>query len=286
MKKTALVLGGGGARGWAHIGVIQALNEQNIPITHIAGTSIGALVGAFFAAGTLDILRKNALEIDWKKTLGYLDPVLPKSGLIRGHKITSFIRQYLGVSLINEAAIPFCAVATDLISSREVVFSHGDMVEAVRASISIPGIFTPVKNGDSLLVDGGLINPLPVDVARNMGADQVIAVDLNSTQLGHSLTAEQQTAGQQEENASDNPGKEWRTGNPNRKEMNIFEILTATTNIIEVQITRAKLAVHPPELLISPNLGHIDYLEFTKAEAAISIGYDEARRCLETAGWR
>lgn len=280
MKKTALVLGGGGARGWAHIGIIQALNEQNIPITYVAGTSIGALVGAFFTAGALDALQKNALEIDWKRTLGYLDPVLPKSGLIRGRKITNFIRQYLGSSLISEAEIPFCAVATDLISGREVVFSHGDMVKAVRASISIPGIFTPVKNGDSLLVDGGLINPLPVDVARNMGADQVIAVDLNSSQLNHSLAAEQQQG-----KISGDPNRQKQTVSPNKQEMNIFEILTATTNIIEVQITRARLAVYPPDLLISPNLRHIDYLEFTKAEAAIKIGYDEARRCLKTADW-
>ena len=178
-KKIGLALGSGSARGWAHIGVIRALAEAGIRIDCVAGTSIGALVAAVYASGNIDSLEEVVLQIDWKQIAYSLDVVFPKSGLIDGKKVAAFIRSQVKQINIEDLPLPFRAVSTDLATGSEVVIKQGDIIEAVRASISVPGIFTPVKKGGTILVDGGLVNPVPVSVVREMGADFVIAVDLN-----------------------------------------------------------------------------------------------------------
>jgi NTE family protein len=177
--RVGLALGSGSARGWAHIGVIRALAESGVRVDYIAGTSIGAIVGAVYASGKIDSLENVILQLDWKKIVYFFDVVFPKSGLIDGNKVADFIRSYVGEMNIEDLPIPFCAVSTDLATGNEVVIKEGDIIEAIRASISVPGIFTPVKKDDMTLVDGGLVNPVPVCVAREMVADFVIAVDLN-----------------------------------------------------------------------------------------------------------
>ncbi len=180
-KTLGLALGSGGARGWAHIGVIRALMEADIPIHAIAGASIGAFVGAIHAAGELDELEEFVRELDWKGIMALFDLTFPTSGLLDGNKVYELLTQHLLDLCIEDAGIPFCCVATDLITGQEVQLRTGCMADAVRASISIPGVFTPFEREGYFLGDGGIVNPVPVDVVREMGSDLVLAVNLNHT---------------------------------------------------------------------------------------------------------
>lgn len=180
MQKTVgLALGSGGARGWAHIGVIRALEAADISVGAIAGASIGALVGAVHAAGELDALETLVRELTWREIVSYFDVVFPTSGLLDGNRIYDLLSDHLQELMIEKARIPFCCVATDLNRGQEICLSQGRMVDAVRASISIPGIFTPFERDGVHLGDGGIVNPVPVNVARRMGAEVVVAVNLN-----------------------------------------------------------------------------------------------------------
>lgn len=181
MKTVGLVLGSGGARGWAHIGVIRALASAGINIHFISGASIGAFVGAIYAAGELDDLEEFVRALDWKAVVSYFDVVFPSSGLLDGNRVYELLSDHLQDMAIEEADIQFCCVATDLLNGEEVRLQTGPMVDAVRASISIPGVFTPFQKNGQFLGDGGIVNPMPVDVMREMGADVVIAVNLNHT---------------------------------------------------------------------------------------------------------
>lgn len=300
--RIGLALGGGSSRGWAHIGAIKALTEAGIHIDYIAGTSIGAVVGASYASGKLANLEDVVLQLDWKQIVYLLDVVFPKSGMIDGNKIAEFIRSQVGVKLIEELPIPFAAVATDLATGREVVIKEGDIIEAVRASISVPGIFTPISKDDMILLDGGLVNPVPVSVARDMGADFVIAVDLNhdiviKKGIGKYSISDSVSCPAETENGQ-SPAKEngilralnavfnhvdfstfsikkqWMSRDPSP---NIFEVLLSSINIMEAQITATRLKTDPPDILICPPLGHIRFLEFNRAGEAIASGYEETK---------
>lgn len=178
--KIGLVLGGGSARGLAHVGVILALEAYNIPIDIIAGTSIGSVIGSLYASGaTIKQLEEMALSIKMSKTLFMLDSTFPHSGLISGDRIEKMLNQFaLKDKTFDDLSISFAAVATDVESGAKVILNQGKVIDAVRASIAIPGIFTPVKYGDYYLVDGGVVDPVPVDVVQMMGADIIIAVSL------------------------------------------------------------------------------------------------------------
>ena len=300
-KNIGLALGSGSARGWAHIGVIRALNDAGIQVDYVAGTSIGALVGAVYASGNIDSLEEVALKLDWKQIAHFFDVVFPKSGLIDGNKVADFIRTHVEEIKIEELPLPFSAISTNLATGSEVVIQKGDIIEAVRASISVPGIFTPVRKNGTILVDGGLVNPVPVSVVRKMGADFVIAIDLNHDIVGKkgisktsapNHTAPALSAGMGRSfikkskildaiNKIVETGalpalkqiKQWRSRDPLP---NVFEVLMSSINIMESQITAAKLKTDPPDLLIRPNLGHLTLLEFHRAQEAISEGYREA----------
>ena len=178
--KIGLALGGGSARGLAHVGVILALEAYNIPIDIIAGTSIGSVIGGLYASGaTIEQLEEVALSIKKSKTLFMIDPVFPHSGLISGDRIEKMLNQFaLKDKTFDDLSISFAAVATDVESGAKVILNQGKVIDAVRASIAIPGIFTPVKYQDYYLVDGGVVDPVPVDVVQMMGADIIIAVSL------------------------------------------------------------------------------------------------------------
>ena len=186
--KVGLALGSGAARGLAHIGVLRAIKEANIKVEVVTGTSMGAFVGASFAAGQLDNLATAFLQFDWKSIVALLDPVFPRSGLIDGQKIANFVRELVHSASVEHLPIPFGAVATDVASGEEVVIGAGDLIDAVRASIAVPGLLTPVRSNGRVLVDGGLVNPVPVSVARLMGANLVIAVDVNHDLFVHRLS--------------------------------------------------------------------------------------------------
>ena len=285
--KIGLALGSGSARGLAHIGVLRAINETGINIDVIAGTSMGALIGAVFAAGKLDGLTARFLDFDWKSIITLLDPVFPRSGLIDGQKITDFVRAHVPATNIEDLPIPFRAVATCIMSGEEVVFGTGDLIEAVRASISVPGIFTPVRNDGRVLVDGGLVNPVPVSVVRAMSADLIIAVDLNHdivasraprpdprpyerpyAQTMTRLLATLQTM----ENPVLAQFKAWMNKEP---VPGIFDVLLTSIYIMQARITQASLRQDMPDILIiRPPLGTLRFMEFDRAEEIIQIGYE------------
>lgn len=294
LGKVGLALGSGSARGWSHIGVIRALTEAGVQVDCVSGTSIGALVGAVYAAGKLDVLEAWALQLEWKQILSFMDVVLPKSGLIDGRKVADLVRQHVPVENIEKLPIPFGAVATDLRMGQEVVLRKGDIIEAVRASISLPGIFTPVEKDHAFLIDGGLVNPLPVSAARDMGADFVIAVDLNSDIMPRKRSRPS-TAGirrglgvgedhplalslREKISALDlSVVMQIRTWLERDPSPDIFEVLLTSIRIMQTQITRSNLKSDPPDLLIQPNLGHINLMEFHRADEAIAEGYRAAQ---------
>lgn len=302
--KIGLALGSGSARGLAHIGVIRAIEEAGIEIDCIAGTSMGALIGAVYAAGKLDELEAVFATFDWKKALSFFDVVLPKSGLLDGAKVGELVRDLVHAKNIEALNKPFQAIATDIASGAEVVIGSGDVIEAVRASISVPGIFTPVRSGDRILVDGGLVNPVPVSAARAMGADIVIAVDLNH-QIVAGKNFKSLLNSAKPDNRDDEPlFARWvgdyrlsmkalkqkllagdlpisaqfgRWLSPEEALPNIFEVLLASINVMETSITQTRLGLDRPDVLIQPPLGHIRFMEFGRAEEIIAIGYEHAR---------
>jgi len=177
--KIGLALGSGGSRGLAHIGVIKALEENNIPIDFIAGSSIGAMAGGFYAAGlSIKKMEEISLETNWRRMFSLVDPHL-KQGLISGEKVKTFIEGYVDGKKIEDCKIPFVAVATDLKTGEIVILNKGEMAQAIRASISIPLVFKPVEIDGKTLADGGLSAPVPVEIVRGMGADIIIAINLD-----------------------------------------------------------------------------------------------------------
>jgi len=177
-KKLGLALGSGSARGFAHIGILRVLREEGVPVDCIAGTSMGAIVGAVYASGALPQAEAMLEKFDWKNMAGLLDPQIPVSGVFGGRQIEKLLKTLLGDKRIEDFSIPYAAIAADVATGEEVMFTSGDAVKAVRASMSIPGIFTPILEQNRFLVDGGIVTPVPVRAARMLGADVVIAVNL------------------------------------------------------------------------------------------------------------
>lgn len=304
--RIGLALGSGSARGLAHVGVIRAIEDAGIKIDYIAGTSMGALIGAVHAAGKLNELESSFLGFDWKKTASFFDVVLPRSGLLDGAKVSALVRSHIHADDIEALPIAFAAVASDLISGKEVVIRRGDIIEAVRASISVPGIFTPVRRNGQILVDGGLVNPVPARVVHAMGAEFVIAVDLNHQIVnGKNLKPLMPVASNEESDpgprsvwmgrytqtmqslkqkllASDAPGRTQLLRWLAREEPlpSIFEVLLASINIMETSITQTRLHIDQPDIIIQPPLGHIRFLEFGRTEEIIATGYAHTQRQL------
>jgi NTE family protein len=283
---VGLALGSGSARGWAHIGVIQSLRKAGVPINYVAGASVGAFVGAALCAGQIEVLEEEARRMDWRKMARMLDLTFPRSGLLGGEKIEAFIRHLVQDRSMEELSIPFCAVATNLRTGKEVWLRHGSAVKAVRASLSLPGIFTPVRQGPLWLVDGGLANPVPVSVCRAMGADLVIAINLNADILlrprkslegkGRTTRSQRdqrlrQTFRQYWQRRGDRFGKLLPRGS-GELSLSIFEVLIYSLNVMQDRITRQRLAADPPDFQIAPYLRHIQLLEFHRAEEAMVEG--------------
>jgi len=261
-KKIGLALGGGAARGLAHVGVLDVLKEEGIPIDLIAGTSAGAIVGAAYARNRdTDHMIKEALDANWKKMAPLIDPSLLKSGFVKGNKILSLIKSFVGGGDINfsELEIPFACVATDIDTGEEVVINSGSVADALRASISLPGIFTVVKRGDRYLVDGGLTTPVPVDVVRQMGADFIIAVSVNPEVAGR-------------------VGKAYQHRAEEHKAPNILQVMMQS-----FYITAYSLAQHTLEhadSVIEPDVSHFSVSDFNKAQELIEHGRVAARKAI------
>lgn len=290
--KIGLALGSGSARGWAHIGVIRSLQAEGIPIDLVCGASIGAVVAGAYAADFLDPMDQWVRELTWADILGFMDVTLPRSGLIEGEKIINYFKENMSDSKIEDLPIPFAAVATDLKTGKENWLQKGSMMDAIRASMSFPGILTPYQQHNQWLVDGGLVNPVPVSLCRAMGADVVIAVNLNSdimgkarfTKLPGQLPSEEQTSEDltlPRKLAAFFNGKlrgthlsilkRFGPSAPDRGP-SLFEVLAMSISIMQDRITKQRLAGEPPDVLVSPRLNHIGLLEFNRAADAIAEG--------------
>lgn len=287
--RIGLALGSGAARGWAHIGVIRALERSQITPDIICGTSIGALVGAAFACGELSRLENWVKSLTWQKVIGYFDLTM-NGGLIKGEKLFDFFRDNVRDHNIEDLDRPFGAIATDLGSGREVWLREGSIFEAVRASISLPGLFTPVDHDDNLLVDGGLVNPIPVSMCRALGADVVLAVDLNADLVGGSRRSR---AGVLAISGSDESKPASLLARIQEKiagalslqttehdTPSLIDVITASINIMQVRITRSRLAGEPADALITPRLAHFALLDFHRAEEAIEAGETATEKAL------
>ena len=273
--KFGLALGSGSARGLAHVGVIQVLEAYNIPIDIITGTSIGSVVGSLYAAGaSIDQLEEAALSIKKSTTLFLIDPALPRSGLISGKKIEEMLNDLaLKDKTFDDLKIPFAAVATDVESGAEVILNQGKVIDAVRASISIPGIFTPVKYQDYYLVDGGVVDPVPVDVAEKMGADIIIAVSLAKiTPYTTVLMINKETGSLDEElEKSSVLQQKIAQVKSSFEGPSIFEVIIQTIDIMEAKITDQSL--EGADVVIVPfGIKDINLFDFDKAESVIKGG--------------
>lgn len=288
--RIGIALGGGAARGWAHIGILRWLREQDLNPDVICGTSIGALVGAAAAADALDDMDAWARKLEWQDVVSYLD-VSFNGGLIHGKRLFQFFETQLPDCDITELPRPFGVVATELSSGQEVWFREGSMYRAVRASVALPGLFTPVKHNEQWLVDGGLVNPVPVSLCRALGAERVIAVDLNADLLSRRAADLQGIESNRLDKAFSRMQEiPWLAGlgdglmNRTQKWVNEFsrngdslpsmvDVLAQSVYIMQVRITRARMAGDPPDVLFAPKLGHIRLLEFHRAAEAIDEGY-------------
>jgi len=270
-KKVGIALGSGSARGWSHIGVIRSLQEAGIPIEITCGSSIGALVAGSLAAGFLDPLSRWVRKLSWSHVIGFMDMMIPRSGLIEGEKIAGYLRETLADPKIEDLPIPFVAVATDLKTGKEVWIREGSLIDAVRASIALPGIFTPYARNGQWLVDGGLVNPVPVSPCRALGADVVVAVNLNSDIMGKSRVqrmADPLSNGRNGNGFSPRAQGRWAAflsqtaqkanlsffrqlfqEQPERGP-SVFDVITTSVKIMQDAITRQRLLADPPDILV------------------------------------
>jgi len=282
--RIGLALGAGSARGWAHIGAIRALEERGVRPDIICGTSVGALVGAFYASGQLDKLEQWVSGLAWTTVVRLMD-LTWRGGLIRGTRLFDLFRRTFEDQDISQLPVTYGAVATELASGRELWLRDGKLLDAVRASSAMPGLFTPVIRDDMVVVDGGLVNPVPVSVCRALGADLVIAVDLSWGKLG---AYRNRGRGDRERERDVVPrevpgwvGKltsGWMKKQSAEKAVaqatlpSIFDVFTTALDIVEMKVARSRLAGDPADVLITPLLPDFATMDFHRAKEAIPEG--------------
>lgn len=259
-KKIGLALGGGAAKGFAHIGVLKVLEKNNIPIDMVSGTSMGGLIGALHCSGLKATEIENIIEkITWRKLI---DPVLPKKGLLRGNLIKKKISENTKENFSNLQK-PLFLTATDTLSKKEIIFHKGDLPTAIMATIAIPGIFNPVEQDGLSLVDGGVADILPVEILREKGADIVIAVNVLNTKRERKVELKEATKDR-------DPAK-----------TNIYKTLSNTFEIMASDLAHLSIEKASPEILISPDVSSINYQDFHKHKLAINKGEEEAKKQVE-----
>ena len=281
--KVGLALGSGSSRGWAHIGIIKRLEELGIKPDIIAGTSVGSLVGAAYCSGKMLDLENWLLSLKWQDVVSFFD-ISFTGGLIKGNKLFNFFQSHFQDKNIEDLEIPYGAVATDLDSGQEIWMRDKSILSAVRASISLPGIFSPARRDGRWLVDGGMVNPVPVSLCRAMGAEFIIAVDLNAYLLDPMSKYEVSADTGLEAKNSHWSFMEGLTKKFSHKEESeavkeelegkpsMMEVINRSINIMEVKITRSRMAGDPADITLAPKLNHIGMLEFHRAAECIEEG--------------
>lgn len=307
--KIALALGSGAARGWAHIGVIQQLEDYGIKPDIVAGSSVGSVIAGAYAAGHLDAFE------DWIRDLGRVDIIrlldarMTGGGFLQGKSLMNAISKRIGDPKIEDLDIPFACVATELGSGREVWLREGSLLDACRASIALPGMFAPARDDDgNLLLDGGLVNPVPVSLARAMGADVVIAVNLNGDLVGNHFFVQAEEARKIHATEIENSDRElaeieehdstiakWAAklkaglgirldsyiSSLRKKESpdpGLFDVIVGSVDIMQDRITRSRMAGDPPDIHITPRLSHIGLMDFDRASESIKEGREATKR--------
>ena len=308
--KIGLALGGGAARGWAHIGVLRSLIRAGFAPDIVAGTSIGALVGGLYLADHLNELEEWARQLTRRRMLSLVDLTLGNSGALMGGKqLETLLTENVGDLKIEDLPKRFVAVTTELATGHEIWLRDGSLARAMRASFALPGIFSPTKIDDRWLIDGALVNPVPVSVCRAFGARLVIAVNLNADQFGavglEDDSLEQLALSQAAETGSSNglqrtglpvyfdrrkPGGR-KPGNATTKILRqlfgsgpgtpgLSTVMTAAINIMQDRLSRSRLAGDPPDAMITPAIAHVGLMDFHRAEEMIERGEEAAEQCL------
>jgi NTE family protein len=282
--RIGLALGGGIARGWAHIGVLRRLDAIGLVPDLVCGTSMGALVGGFYLAGKLDELEALVRTLTRLKMVRLLDFMVPQNGIFSGKRMFREMEKLVGELHIEDLPKPFAAVAAELATGHEVWLTRGHMLDAVRASTSLPGVFKPVKRDGRWLIDGALVNPVPVSVCRSMGARMVIAVNLSGDTMGGvPMTERRHRNGDGGQALYDGPERrradETNLGpavrrllSTDQEEPNFFGTMSSSFAILLDRITRSRLAGDPPDVSVSPRVGHIGLFDFHRADEAIEEG--------------
>ena len=253
-NKIGIALGGGAARGYAHIGVLNAIDKLNIPISFVSGTSIGSFIGALYASGNLKTFENEVRSRNsfMKDVLFKLDPVFPKLSIMNGNEVIRIFKEITDIKTFEELNIPLTTVATDIVNNVKIESNKGDLINAIRASIAIPGVLTPTYVNDNLCVDGGLIDPVPLQSIIDMGSDRTIAVNLYGLQ----------------------------TSKKNDKKYNIVDIVDRSAKIILNNVTHLSFKNNEPNILIEPPIDQFYGWDFHKANELIDIGYDTAKEIL------
>lgn len=285
---VGLALGSGSARGWAHIGVIQGLEAMGVRPQVVAGTSIGALVGAVYVSGQLQAFAEWVKTLSVRDVVGLMDFTF-SGGVVKGEKLFGFIRDHHRNPHIESLPQRFVSVATEMKTGREHWITEGPAIIAARASCALPGVFSPVEHDGRWMLDGGLVNPVPVSAARAQGADVVIAVNLNAQLVGAHLSMASREAASREADASDSEmsatARErsiWQKvmayfESHDDRAPGFFDVISASVNIMQDRITRSRMAGDPPEISLAPRLEDFAMMDFHRAAEAI----DEGRQLVE-----
>lgn len=287
--KIGLALGSGASRGWSHIGVIKALTRHGIEPDIVCGTSIGSLVGASYMSGNLDNLEQWARSLSKFKTAKFFEINRSLNGFVNTDRLHNFLSTFVAPdkALIEQFDKQYASVATDLGTGREVWLSEGSVLEAVWASISLPGLFPAIQHDNKWLVDGGLVNPVPVSVCRALGADVVIAVNLNGDIVGKHIHKQEKVSKPSEKVVdkltslvAEYTDSFFSIDRSHEQTPSLFEAIAGSVNITQDRITRSRMAGDPPDIVLAPKLSHMGLLEFYRAEEAIKEGMDCVQRLL------
>ena len=289
---VGLALGSGSARGWSHIGVIQELEAMGIRPDVVAGTSIGALVGGVYVTGQLDAFADWVTRLTFRDVIGFLDFSF-SGGFVKGERLFNFFSEQHHNPCIEELDQRFATVATDMRLGREVWIQKGPVLEAARASCALPGLFSPVQHEGRWMLDGGLVNPVPVSVCRALGAELIIAVNLNGQLIGRHLNREDETVADLEEPATDEEQSVWgkmmdyfsSEEGENEPTPGFFDVIGASVNIMQDRITRSRMAGEPAELSLIPMLEDFAIMDFHRAKDAIEEGRRLVRAHAERIEW-
>ncbi|MEM9468836.1 MAG: patatin-like phospholipase family protein [Pseudomonadota bacterium] len=292
-KGTALALGGGLARGFTHIGVLKTLNKNGIYPGIVAGTSMGALVGGSYLCGKLDDLEEWALSLNRFKVFSLMDLKVRSPGLIGGDKLTKIMESHFDGLGIEDLPHPFISIAADLVTGHEVWLREGNLIDAIKASYALPGVFPPVMRNHRYLVDGALVNPVPVSVCQAFGARLTIACDLHADLIGKSVKPgekyqtiagfdvfDEKEVPKEDQKIFKSSGFAKRLFRRGKGEPSLFGVMVSSLGIIQDRLTRSRLAGDPPDVHIKPSIGHIGMLEFERAEELIALGEEAAERAL------